>query len=106
MPHHSAHHHVRLKLKRLTHRQQKKLIRRSVLAIAIIEPAMTIPQIYEIWINHQAEGISELTWGLYIIAAIIWLLYGLQLKDKPLIISSMLWVVMEVAVTAGTIIYS
>lgn len=103
MPHYSAHHWIRKHLNRI---QQKRYIKHSVLAIAIIEPAMTIPQVYEIWVMKKAEGVSELTWGLYLIAAVIWLLYGLQLKDKPIIVSSILWLVVESAVVIGTIIYS
>jgi len=103
MPHHSGHHWV--KIKKLTKKQQKQLVKRSVLAVAVIEPAMTIPQIYEIWVNRQAEGVSSLTWGLYIGAAVIWLLYGIQLKDKPLIISSTLWIITEAAVVVGTLWY-
>lgn len=77
-----------------------------VLAIAIIEPVMTLPQIYEIWIKQQAEGVSSTTWGLYIFAAIIWLMYGIQLRDRPLIISSFLWIITESAVLVGVLIYS
>lgn len=104
MPHHSAHHRVRIK--KLTKKQQKQLIKRSVLVVAVVEPAMTIPQIYEIWGNKSAGGVSETTWGLYIGAAVIWLLYGIQLKDKPLIVSSCLWIITEIAVFAGALIYS
>ncbi len=104
MPHHSAHHRV-LNLQ-ITKKQQKQLVKRSVLAIAVIEPVMTLPQIYEIWIKQETEGVSTATWGMYISAAIIWLLYGLQLKDKPLIISSILWIITESAVVIGSLIYS
>ena len=104
MSRHFAHH--RIRFKHLTHTQQKSLIKRSVLAIAVIEPLMTLPQVYEIWVVKNAEGVSSLTWGLYLIAAVIWLLYGLQLKDKPIIISSILWLFFESAVVIGTIVYS
>jgi uncharacterized protein with PQ loop repeat len=76
MPHHSTHH--RIRVKKLTKRQQKEFIKHSVLAVAIIEPLMTLPQIYEIWFKHQAEGVSAATWGSYTIAALIWLLYGIS----------------------------
>jgi uncharacterized protein with PQ loop repeat len=104
MLHHFAYH--RLRIKKLTQKQQKKLIKRSVLVVAVIEPAMTLPQIYEIWVKHRAEGVSSITWGLYISAAFVWLMYGIQLKDKPLIISSILWIITEAAVVTGTLIYS
>lgn len=104
MPHIVAHHFFRRI--RLSSRQQKQLVERSVLAVAIIEPAMTIPQIYEIFANKQAEGVSGLTWFLYIFAAVIWLLYGIQLKNRPLIVSSILWIVAEATVVTGTLLYS
>ena len=104
MSRHFAHH--RIRLKQLNKLQQKQLIRRSVLVIAVFEPLMTLPQVYEIWVLKKAEGVSALTWGLYLIAAVTWLLYGLQLKDKPIIISSILWLFFESAVVIGTIIYS
>jgi uncharacterized protein with PQ loop repeat len=66
---------------------------------------MTLPQIYGVWIKHEATGVSVSTWALYATAAVVWLLYGLQLKDKPLIISSILWVFMDSAVAIGVIIY-
>ncbi len=104
MSRHYAHHKIRLR--HLSHTQQKRLIKRSVLAIAVIEPLMTLPQVYEIYVLKSAEGVSSLTWGLYLIAAVIWLLYGLQLKDKPIIISSVLWLFFEAAVVIGTLMYS
>jgi len=104
MPHHSAHHRVRLKLYKLNHKQQRQLIRRSVLAVAIIEPIATFPQIIEVWVNKQTSGVSIHTWGLYAFAAIIWLMYGLQIKDKPLIISSCLWVLMDSVVAVGVVV--
>lgn len=101
MARHYAHH--RARLHRLTKKQKEFLIRRAVLIVAIAEPLMTIPQIYEVWVNHQKAGVSLLTWAMYVVAAFIWLLYGLQLKDKPLIVSSSLWILTEAAVVAGVL---
>lgn len=93
-----------LKIK-LTKKQQKQLIKRSVLLIAVVEPIMTLPQVLKIWIDKEAGGLSSITWGFYILAALIWLLYGLQIKDRPLIISSFLWIIMESLVLVGALIY-
>lgn len=103
MPQPSAQYRV-LKIK-LTKKQQKQLIKRSVLIIAVIEPVMTLPQVLKIWIDKEAAGISSITWGFYIFAALIWLMYGIQIKDRPLIISSFLWIIMESLVVIGTLIY-
>jgi len=72
--------------------------------MAIIEPLMTLPQVYEVWINRQAEGVSLLTWSFYVIAATIWLLYGLKIKDRPIILASILWVIVESTIVIGLII--
>jgi uncharacterized protein with PQ loop repeat len=105
MAKHLAHHTAR-KHHRLTKKQKRTLLTRTVLAIAIIEPMLTIPQIYEIWVNNNAGGVSPLTWGLYTIPAIVWLMYGMQLKDKPLMISSTLWIGMELMVFTGSLMYA
>ncbi len=66
---------------------------------------MTIPQIYKIWSAHTAEGVSLLSWSFYVIAASIWLLYGLRAKDRAIIVSSALWVLTEGAVVLGVLLY-
>ena len=78
---------------------------RLVLGIAVIEPLMTIPQIYQIWAHHDARGVSLSTWSFYILSAIIWLFYGFKIKDIPLIVASTLWVVMEGFVVLGILLY-
>ena len=86
-------------------KHKKTLIGHLVLIVAIIAPIMTLPQIYNIWVNHLTEGVSVATWSLYVGSAFIWLMYGVQLKDKPLIISSTLWVIFESAVVIGVLLY-
>lgn len=83
---------------------KKITIKKLVLAVAIIEPLMTIPQIYNIWVQHQTAGVSLLTWLLFVFAAATWLIYGLKIKDLPLIISGGLWVIVELAVVIGLLI--
>lgn len=104
MPHVAHQHHARLH--EIERRIQKYFIlTKLVLAMAIIEPLMTLPQVYEIWIKQEAQGVSLLTWSFYISAAIIWLLYGLKIKDRPLIVASSLWLVVELVVVVGLILY-
>ena len=66
---------------------------------------MTFPQIYEVWSKHEKAGVSLASWSFFLIAAMIWLWYGLRIKDKPLIIASTLWVLMEGALVLGLLVY-
>jgi len=63
-------------------------------------PVMTIPQIYDVW-TSKSPSVSELTWASYIIIAVIWLYYGIVHKEKPIILSNVLWIVAEAAVLIG-----
>jgi uncharacterized protein with PQ loop repeat len=76
-----------------------------VLVVAIVEPLTTVPQIYQIWSSRSASGVSRLTWSGDVVAAAIWLIYGCTQKDKPLIMSSALWIIAEGLVVYGTVLY-
>jgi uncharacterized protein with PQ loop repeat len=74
-----------------------------MLIVAVVEPLMTIPQILDIY-GHPGEGrISMLTWVLYAIASLMWLIYGLHNHNRPLILTGILWLIMEFLVIAGII---
>ena len=80
MPH-LAHNKHRIKSKRHSN------LERVVLMIAVLEPAMTLPQVYEIWVKHQVGGVSLITWSFFTVAAATWLIYGVSIKNFPLILS-------------------
>lgn len=81
-------------------------LERLALVVAIIEPLSTVPQIVEIYQSENAESISLLSWLLFMAASLIWLAYGLKIKNPPLIASSVLWVITELTLIVGIIIYS
>lgn len=97
--------------RRTTHKNLQTLIKKNkwlcrvTLILAIVGPLMTLPQIYEVWINRQSSGVSILSWAFYVFSSLIWLLYAVKIKDKPLYISSGLWVVMNFLVVLGLILY-
>lgn len=70
---------------------------------AVVEPIMTVPQIYEVWVQNKPAG-SLLTWFSYVLFAFIWLLYGIKYKIKPLIITEVLWVLLQGLVVIGIVL--
>jgi uncharacterized protein with PQ loop repeat len=84
---------------------ENNVLNKLVLVVAVVEPLMTLPQIYQIWTDKDASGVSAVTWLGYMIAALIWLFYGLKIKDKPIIISSTLWIITEGFVVLGALRY-
>ncbi|MBU2639645.1 MAG: hypothetical protein KKG75_02970 [Nanoarchaeota archaeon] len=83
----------------------KRYMDKVVFVMGAFGPIMTIPQLYEIWIKKNAAGVSAISWGSYLIIAIFWLFYGIVHKEKPLIFMYILWIIFDIFIVAGTIIY-
>ncbi len=43
------------------------IITKSLYIFGMMGPLMTIPQVLEIWIKRNAQGVSILTWSTYLI---------------------------------------
>ena len=66
---------------------------------------MTIPQIYTIWTSKNAAGVSLLTWALYVGASLVWFVYGMAVKNRPLAVTGALWILVELGVIIGILKY-
>jgi uncharacterized protein with PQ loop repeat len=76
-----------------------------IIPVAIIQPLMTIPQILVIFGNQSAKNVSILTWSAYNLASMVWLYYGFVHKEKAIIITQVLWIVVQTIIIAGILIY-
>lgn len=77
-----------------------------VLAIGVIGPIMTIPQLIKIYFYRNAAGVSLISWATYLLCAVVWLQYGILHKDRAIILTYMLWIILDTLIVYGTIIYS
>jgi uncharacterized protein with PQ loop repeat len=80
-------------------------LRRALGAMSVITMVMTIPQVWTIWANHQAAGVSSLSWGAYLASALLWLPHGIQQRDPNIYLACIGWIVLDAAVLAGSIVY-
>src|SRR5690349_16900912 len=83
----------------------RHVLDKIVLAVAICAPLVTIPQIYKLYRYRSAAGISTLSWYLYIVCAIPWLLYGIVHRDRRIITSTTLWLVFDIWVVVLATMY-
>jgi uncharacterized protein with PQ loop repeat len=65
----------------------------------------TIPQVLTIWIGQQAAGVSIVSWSAYLVSAILWFCFGMQKKDKNIYLPCVGWIVLDLGVIMGVIIY-
>ena len=104
-----ARHHIHKRKEIHTKNQNPKKFKKTIdyliYAVAILAPIMTIPQVLKIWVYQNASGISLISWTSYLIFAFVWLSYGIVHKEKPIIITNILWIIMKIFVVIGTIKY-
>jgi MtN3 and saliva related transmembrane protein len=83
----------------------KRNFDRFLFVIAIIGPLNSLPQILKIYLEKNAAGISPLSFGLYMLFNIPWIIYGSVHKEPPIIIAYCLWFFSNLLVVIGTMIY-
>ena len=83
----------------------KRAVDRIIYPVILFGILMTIPQILEIWVERNASGVSVISWSGYILTGSFWLLYGLLHREKPIILSSLVWICFEILIVAGALLY-
>jgi len=77
----------------------------GVYAASIMSPILTIPQVWDIYVAHNASGVSALTWGAYTLFTLPWLAYGIVHKERVLIYNNTLWVGLNGVIFVGALLY-
>lgn len=76
-------------------------VRRLAYIAGLIGPFTALPQAISSWTSHQAAGVSLWSAAGFSAVAGIWLAYGIVLRQGPIVISSVLWVVLDLAIVSG-----
>ena len=75
-------------------------------ARSIFTLLMTVPQVLTIWVGHQAGGVSVISWGAYLLSALLWFSYGLRKHDRNIYLPCIGWIGPDAAVIAGALVYA
>jgi uncharacterized protein with PQ loop repeat len=71
----------------------------------IVGPAMTLPQILQIYSSADASGVSAITWTAYALLDIPFIVYGFVHKSTLIRITYVLWCAANLTVAIGAILY-
>jgi uncharacterized protein with PQ loop repeat len=85
--------------------KQRQFINKAILVVAAIEPLSTIPQVITVFSHRSAAGVSVTSWVLFVIFDVIWAWYGLSEKQTAIIISGVMFGILEAAVVVGALLY-
>jgi uncharacterized protein with PQ loop repeat len=80
-------------------------LRRILGFMSIATMLLTIPQIWTIWVEHQAAGVSVISWSAYLASAVLWLWHGLYQRDLNIYLPCIGWIALNSAVVVGALVY-
>ncbi len=83
----------------------KVFFEKLIIFVAIVGPLANLPQLINVWIKKKANGVSVVSWILFSIVSLVWLIYGIIKKDKYIIITFTITFILQLMITIGTIIY-
>lgn len=97
---------MKLHLEKAVYKELKKertLLDSLTIAVGIAGPLYALPQLYLVW-TGPAEGVSLITWLGFLLTAVILLAYSVLYRLKPLIISNILWIIIEGGIIIGLLL--
>jgi uncharacterized protein with PQ loop repeat len=72
----------------------------------IATPLFELPQAYAIYANRSAEDVSLLTWSFFLLDNLVWIIYAMKRRVLPLLITTILYLIIEAVVVVGIILYA
>jgi MtN3 and saliva related transmembrane protein len=71
---------------------------------AITAVAANIPQLLQIWTNHNSSGVSFLSWATFFTSSLFWIFYGYVHKSLPLIVLNASVALVQLFIVIGILI--
>lgn len=90
--------------KHLSKKKEITFLDRLAMAASFISPATGVPQAIDVY-HGRVQGVSLPSWIGFMIFSVLFTLYGLIHKVKPMVIANLLWLLVEGTVVAGIIIH-
>ena len=92
--------------KKLSHKDKlKKVMDDAVYILGVVGQILALPQIFKIWLSKNAAGVSAIAWVSFLLGACFWVTYGIIHKEKPIIFTYSVWIMIDSMVIIGTVLY-
>ena len=79
------------------------------ISATIAGSAMAFSNIFQaikIFRKKSASDVSKLTYIILTLGSFVWLLYGIEIKNVPIIISNSIGIIITIIIIIGCVIYS
>jgi uncharacterized protein with PQ loop repeat len=96
--HGHAHHHL--------HRKRRRdLFDYLLYFFMVATPLFELSQAWDIYSNKSAADVSLPTWAFFAVSNLAWSAYAVRNKLRPLIVTYSLYLVIEVTIVIGIVLY-
>ena len=74
----------------------------------IVSPLATLPQISKLYFTHSqhASGQSLVTWSIFSVAALLWVVYGLLNRKAAIYVGNIIGLVMNLLMVNGILLHA
>lgn len=83
-----------------------KFIGYSMYGVAVIMPLSNLPQIIQLFSTQVTAGLSISTWVMYLLFGMVPLAYAIVNNIRPLVISNVLWILVDLTMIYGILVFS
>lgn len=83
----------------------KRIFDHLIYIVVILGPIMNLPQLFKIWLSKDATGVSITSWLSFSIFSMVWFVYGILHKEKPIIFMNLTLIVIQALIAVGTFLY-
>lgn len=73
--------------------------------VAFATPITNLPQLFEVWYSKSAQGVSFISWTMFAVISVTWLIYGIIHKEKPIIFMNALLIIVQSLIAIGAFVY-
>ena len=73
--------------------------------VGIVSSFAMIPQVYRIFKRRSAKDLSISTYSFMVVAGVIWVLYGLNIQNYPIVVTNLIGTLSLLAIVLGWILY-
>ena len=101
----SAAHHQHKRKRKKSNDAKIKLLDKLVTVISFVFPLSALPQIYNIWVLKNVQGVSLLTWFLFLLMQIPLFIYASVHKENRLKVMFGLWCTVYLFALVGLVMY-
>lgn len=84
----------------------KRFLDKIMMGVALIGPLATLPQVYQVFMTQDTKGLSLVTWTVWVLLSCVWLVYGLLHKEMPIVLSNLIYIILQGAVVVAILMYN